>query len=76
MTGFQPVHVGQISNITALADALPFSGTIVNVTKTESTFLLPDKLNATSMEGTDDEGILNEFSAIKDNLPPIGAGTL
>ncbi|XP_063698853.1 uncharacterized protein LOC134829610 [Culicoides brevitarsis] len=80
MTGLQPIHVGQISNLTALADALPFTGTIVNVTKTESTFLVPDKLNASSAEMVDvensNENLLNKFSAIKENLPPIGAGAL
>lgn len=81
MTGLEPVHIGQISNLTALVVSLPFSGTIVNVTKSEGTFLVLDKLNASSTETSSgsnpiDESILDKFSEINDNLPPIGAAAL
>lgn len=80
MTGLEPVHIGQISNLTALAQSLPFSGTIVNVTKTEGTFLVLDKLNASSTDtnlgNRSDESLLDQFSEISENLPPIGAGVL
>lgn len=80
MTGLEPVHIGQISNLTALAQSLPFSGIIVNVTKTEGTFLVLDKLNASSTDtnlgNRSDESLLDQFSEISENLPPIGAGVL
>lgn len=78
MTGLQPVHIGQITNLTALTNALPFNGTIVNVTRTESVYLVPDSVNLTTVDlsSTDNDGLVDQFSAIKDNLPPIGAATI
>lgn len=78
MTGLQPIHIGQITNLTALTDALPFNGTIVNVTKSESVYLVPDSVNLTSIDlsSTNNDSLADQFSEIKDNLPPIGAATI
>lgn len=77
MTGLEPLHIGQITNLTALAESLPFNGTIVNVTKTEGTFLVLDKLNTSNVDmnlgNPIDESVFDRFSEIHENLPPIGA---
>ncbi|XP_055619504.1 uncharacterized protein LOC129764449 [Toxorhynchites rutilus septentrionalis] len=39
LTGIAPVHIGAISNLTDLLTTLPITGTIVNITQTNSSFI-------------------------------------
>uniref|UniRef100_A0A336LT81 CSON004368 protein n=1 Tax=Culicoides sonorensis TaxID=179676 RepID=A0A336LT81_CULSO len=73
-TGISTIHLGELANLTALSEGLPFNGTIVNITKTEQTYLVLDSNNITDSEGSINETILDRLPEISEKLPPIGQG--
>jgi hypothetical protein len=50
ITGIAPVHIGAVQNINEALEALPFSGTIVNITHSDTSYLTVDRENVTDQE--------------------------
>lgn len=57
ITGIAPVHIGAVQNINDALEALPFSGTIVNITHSDTSYLTVNRENATD---EDQQTILND----------------
>lgn len=51
ITGVAPVHIGAVQNIGDVLQSLPFSGTIVNITQGDTSFIHVSRENITDDEG-------------------------
>lgn len=50
ITGIAPVHIGAVQNIGQVLQSLPFSGTIVNITESGTSFIHVNRENVTDAE--------------------------
>jgi hypothetical protein len=50
ITGISPVHIGAVHDVNQVLQALPFSGTIVNITESDTSYLQIDRENVTDAE--------------------------
>ncbi|XP_070497272.1 uncharacterized protein [Chironomus tepperi] len=50
ITGIAPVHIGAVSDINDVIKAIPFSGTIVNITQADTSFVHISRENLTDSE--------------------------
>ncbi|XP_053686780.1 uncharacterized protein LOC128736328 [Sabethes cyaneus] len=50
LTGIAPVHVGAVSDLSEVLQTLPFTGSIVNITQTNSSYVELSKHNISSLD--------------------------
>lgn len=50
ITGIAPVHIGAVQDVSQVLQSLPFSGTIVNITESDTSYLQIDRENVTDAE--------------------------
>lgn len=50
ITGIAPVHIGALHNVSDILQNLPFSGTIVNITESNTSFFQLNRENVTQAE--------------------------
>lgn len=50
ITGIAPVHIGAVQNIGEVLKSLPFSGTIVNITESDTSYIHVSRENVTQDE--------------------------
>lgn len=60
ITGIAPVHIGAVQSVGDVLQSLPFSGTIVNITQSDTSYIHVDRNNVSSadqdvtLDNTDD----------------------
>lgn len=52
LTGIAPVHIGAVSNLQGILASLPITGTIVNITQTNTSYIELSKQNISSLSDT------------------------
>lgn len=50
ITGISPVHIGAVHDISQVLESLPFSGTIINITESDTSFLHVSRENITEAD--------------------------
>lgn len=50
ITGISPVHIGAVENVSDILKSLPFTGTIVNITQSDTSFFKVNRENVTDAE--------------------------
>lgn len=50
ITGISPVHIGAVQNVGDVLKSLPFTGTIVNITESDTSYIHVSRENVTDAE--------------------------
>lgn len=73
ITGIAPVHIGAVQNIGEVLKSLPFSGTIVNITESDTSYIHVSRENVTQAEQEihlDDDSDLSKLPILNNVLLP------
>jgi hypothetical protein len=73
ITGIAPVHIGAVQNVGEVLKALPFSGTIVNITESDTSYIHVSRENVTQEEQEvhlDDDSDLSKLPILNNVLLP------
>jgi hypothetical protein len=73
ITGIAPVHIGAVQNIGEVLKSLPFSGTIVNITESDTSYIHVSRENVTQEEQEihlDDDSDLSKLPILNNVLLP------
>ena len=73
ITGIAPVNIGVVQNVGDVLKSLPFSGTIVNITESDTSFIHVNRENVTDAEQQvilDDDSDLAKLPILNNVLLP------
>lgn len=73
ITGIAPVHIGAVQNVGDVLKSLPFSGTIVNITESDTSYIHVSRENVTQAEQEvhlDDDSDLSKLPILNNVLLP------